>query len=88
MRTDGVVMPPPGFDQPAGLGEAVEELTVEQFIAQRSVEALVVAVLPRRRRGDVERLHADLRQPFLDYRRDKFAAAIGPDIGRWTARAE
>ena len=26
-------MPPPGFNQHLGLGEAVEDLTVEQFIA-------------------------------------------------------
>src|SRR3546814_6481896 len=71
---DRVVMPPPGFDQHLGLGEAVEDLAIEQFVAKRPVEAFVVAVLPWRRRGDVERLHADLRQPLLDCRRDKFAA--------------
>ena len=85
MGADRVVMSPPGFDQHPGLGEAVKDLTIEQFVAKRPVEALVVAILPWRRRGDVERLHADIRQPFLDCRRDKFAAIIGPDIGRWPA---
>src|SRR3546814_2436368 len=65
VRPDGVVMSPPGFDQDAGLGERVEYLAIEQFIAQRPVEALAVSILPWRSGGDVERLHADLRQPFL-----------------------
>ena len=46
MRADGVVMPPPGFDQHFGLGEAVEDLAVEQFVAKRPVEAFVIAILP------------------------------------------
>ncbi len=43
---------PPGFDQYLCFGEAVEDLAVEQFIAKRPVEALVIAILPRRSRGD------------------------------------
>lgn len=39
-------MPPPGFDQHLGLGEAVENLAVEQFVAKRPVEAFVIAILP------------------------------------------
>src|SRR6478672_6318529 len=81
MRADGVIMPPPGLDQHFGLGEAVEDLAVEQFVAKRSVEALVVAILPGRTGRDVERLDPDLPEPFLDRRRDKFAAIIGPDMG-------
>ena len=34
VRADRVVMPPPGFDQYLGFGEAVEDLTVEQFVTQ------------------------------------------------------
>ena len=74
-------MPPPGLDQHFGLGEAVEDFAVEQLIAKRPVEAFVVAVLPRRTGRDVERCDPDLPEPFLDRRRDKFAANIGPDIG-------
>ena len=88
MGADRIVMPPPGFDQHLCFCEAVEYLAIEQFIAKGSVEALVVAIFPWRSRGDVERLHADLRQPFLDCRRDKFAAIVGPDIGRWPTRDE
>ena len=46
------VVAPPGLDQHPRLGEAVEDLAVQQFIAKRAVEALVVAVLPGRVRRD------------------------------------
>ena len=61
-------------------------LAVEQLVAKRAVEALVIAVLPWWRRGDVERLYPDPGQPYLDSCRDKFAAIIGPDIGRRAPR--
>src|SRR3546814_20764418 len=81
-------MSPPSLDQDPGLGERVEDLAIEQFIAQRPVEALAVSILPWRSGGDVERLHADLRQPFLHRRRDKFRAIVGPDMRGRTARDE
>lgn len=68
------VMTPPRFDQHSGLGEAVEDFAVEEFVAQRPVEALVIAVLPWRPRRNIEGRDADLSEPFLDRRRDKFAA--------------
>ncbi len=71
VRPDGIVMPPPGLDQHFGLGEAVEDFAIEQFVAQRPIEVFVIAVLPRRSRRDVERLDADLGEPFLDGGRDK-----------------
>jgi hypothetical protein len=38
-------MPSPSFDQHLGLGEAVEDLAIEQFVAKRPVEAFVIAIL-------------------------------------------
>ena len=76
MRTDGIVMPPPSLDHHLGLGEAVEDLAVEELVAKRPIEALVIAVLPRRTGRDVERRHADLREPLPDRRRDKFRAIV------------
>ena len=73
-------MPPPGFDQHLCVGEAVEDIAIEKLVAKRPVEALVVAVLPWLRRGDVERRHADPSQPFVDCRGDKFAA-----VAHWEA---
>jgi hypothetical protein len=42
-----VVMSPPLFDQDLRLSEAIKDLSVEQLIAEPSIEALAVAVLPR-----------------------------------------
>ena len=39
-------MPSPGFDQDLGLSERVEDFAVEQFIAQRPIEALAIAIFP------------------------------------------
>ena len=88
VRADCVVMPPPGLDQHFSFSEAVEDLTVEQLVTQRPVEAFVVTILPRRSGCDLERLHADLGQPLLNCSRDKFRAIVGPDIGRRPAQYE
>jgi hypothetical protein len=45
VRPLGIVVASPCLDDDLGLGEAVEDLTVEQFIMQLRVEALAVAVL-------------------------------------------
>lgn len=47
MRPLGVVVAPPCFDDDPCLGEAVEDLAVEEFVAKLRVEALAVAVLPK-----------------------------------------
>jgi hypothetical protein len=39
-------VPPPALDDDLGLAESVEDFAVEQLVAQASVEALDVAVLP------------------------------------------
>jgi hypothetical protein len=64
MRTDGVIMPSPCFDQDFGLGEVIKDLVIEQFVAKRSVERFIIAVFPWRSRRDVECLHTDRRQTF------------------------
>ena len=69
-------MPPPGLDEHLGLGEAVEDFAIEEFVAKRPIEAFVVAILPWRTWRDVERLDADLRELFLHRRRDKFRAIV------------
>src|SRR5262249_27836672 len=51
--------------QPLGLAESVEDFAVEQLVAQASVEALDVAVLPGATSLDVGGLGADNRDPFL-----------------------
>ncbi len=80
MRPDGVVVTAPRLDQYSCFSEAVEDLAVEQLIAQRAVEALVVAILPRRTRHNVQRLHANLPEPFLNRGSDELAA-----VAHWEA---
>ena len=47
MGSDGVVLPPPLFDEHFRLLQRVEDLPLQDFFAQRPVEAFVVAILPR-----------------------------------------
>jgi len=63
-------------------------LTVEQLVAQRTIEALVVAILPRRAWWNVEGLHANLPKPFLNRGSDELAAVIRPDVRGRTPRDE
>ncbi len=46
VRTDGVVMPSPCLYQHIGLGEAAEDLAIEQFVAKRAFEAFIITILP------------------------------------------
>ena len=47
MGTLRVVVQTPALDDDPRLREAVEDLTVEQFVAELGIEALAVAILPR-----------------------------------------
>ena len=63
MRPDRVVVPPPTLDDDLGLAQSVEDFAVEQLVAQASVEALDVAVLPGAAPLDVGGLGTDNRDP-------------------------
>ena len=84
----GVVVPPPGFDDDLGLGEAVEDLTVEQFVAELRVEALAVAVLPRASRFDERCLCADGYDPLPYSLGDELRAVVGTDMAGHTTQDE
>src|SRR3982751_2237172 len=56
VRSDGVVVMAPLTDHNLGFLQTVEDLTVEQLIAQLAVEGLAVAVLPRTAGPDVKSL--------------------------------
>src|SRR5262245_28196560 len=66
MRPDRIVMAPPAFDDDLSFVEGVEDLAIEQLIAQAGVEALNVAVLPRTAPLDVGSLGIDSGDPSLD----------------------
>src|SRR5208283_1939254 len=74
--THAVVVTPPGFDQDLGLGQAEEDLAVEQLIAQLAVEALAVAVLPGAAGLDVGGLGADRGNPVAESQGDELRAVV------------
>ncbi len=63
MGSNGIVQPPPLFDEDDSLGQCVEDLSVQELVSQLSVEAFVVTVFPRTSWRDVERLHTEPAQP-------------------------
>ena len=64
----GIVVSPPTLDDDdAGLGKVVENLAVQEFVAELGVEALAVSVLPRTARFDQRSPGAD-RRDALAYR--------------------
>jgi hypothetical protein len=46
VRAGGVVVPPPALDHDLGFGQRVEDLAIEQLVAELAVEAFTVTVLP------------------------------------------
>ena len=75
MRPDLVVLLPPELDQDLRLLQRVEDLSVQQLIAQLPVEALDVPVLPRRTRLDEQRLYLDVLEPSMPLSRLKVRRA-------------
>ncbi len=84
----GVVIAPPCLDDDLGLGEAVEDLTVEQFISEFRVEALAVAVLPRASRLDERGLRTDGDNPLPHRFGDELRAVVGTNMAGHTAQDE
>jgi hypothetical protein len=78
MRAFGVVVTAPGFDDDLRLGEAVEDLAVEQLVAELRVEALAVAVFPWRAGFDEGGPGADCGDPLPYCRGDELGA-----VARW-----
>jgi hypothetical protein len=71
---------PPALDDDLGLAESVEDFAVEQLVAQASVEALDVAVLPGAASLDVGGLGTDNRDPFLYGLGEELRSVVGPDV--------
>ena len=68
MWADGIVVASPALDHDPGLLQRIENLPVQQLIAQPGIETLDVAVLPGAARRDVGRLGTDGGNP-LPYER-------------------
>ena len=80
MGPDRVVVASPALDDDLGLAQGVEDLAVEQLVAQASVEALDVAVLPGTAPLDVSGLGSDSRDPFLHGLGHELWPVVGPDV--------
>jgi len=63
---DIVVIVAPYSQLPAGIGQAVEQFLVEQFIAQRAVEGFDEPILLGLARIDIMPLDLVLASPFQD----------------------
>ncbi len=63
MRAHGVEVPPPAFDDDLRLRGGVEDLAVEEFVAQPGIERLDEAALPGTAGRDVGGLRANRADP-------------------------
>ena len=68
------------LEQVACFGQASEELTVQQFVAQTRVEGLDLCVLPGSAGPDEERRHPDAPEPSADRLRDNIRAVVRADV--------
>ena len=81
-------MASPAFDHHLGLAERVEDLAVQQFVAQAGVERLHIAVLPGAARRDVGRLGADRRDPTPHRLGHELGAVVRADVSGHAAQDE
>jgi hypothetical protein len=81
MRSLRIVVFSPLLDDDLGFFEAVEYLSIQELVAEPSVEALAIAVLPRRSRFDIGGLGADSLDPLPDRIGNELGSVVGTDIG-------
>jgi len=80
MRPHGVVVTTPAFDDDLRFPQRVEDLAIEQLVAQARVETFDKAVLPRTARRDVGGLCSDGADPLLHRLGNELRAIIGTDM--------
>src|ERR1041385_2765727 len=80
MREYCIVVTAPAFDDDLGFAQRVEDLAVEQLVAQTRVEAFDEAVLPWAARRDVGGLRADRADPLLHRFGNELRAIVGTDV--------
>lgn len=77
VRALAVIVLAPLFDDDLGLLQCVEDFAVEQLVPEAGVEALDIAVLPRRPWGDVCRLRSHGADPVPHFLGDELRAIVG-----------
>ncbi len=80
MRSDGIVVTTPALDDDLGFAQRVEDFAVEQLVAQASIEALDVTVLPRTARLAVSSLGTDSGDPALHCLGDELRTVFRPNM--------
>jgi hypothetical protein len=88
MRPDIVVSVAPESQLSAGIGQAVEDLLVEAFIAQAAIEALDAAILLRLARVDVMPLDLVVVRPLQDRLAGELGAIVTDDASRFSIDAD
>jgi hypothetical protein len=88
MRPNGVVVPSPGLDDDLGFTQRIEDLSVEQFVPQTSIEAFNVAVLPRAAWFDVSGVGTHSSDPVLHRLGHELRAIVGADMTRHARQDE
>src|SRR5215207_8060750 len=82
VRAHLIVVAPPALDHDLCLAQAVEDLAIEQLVAEPGIEALDEAVLPWAAGGDVGGLGPYRRDPFLHRLGHELGAVVGADVAR------
>lgn len=85
---DGIVVPPPAFDDDLCLFQRVEDFPIEQLVAELSIKALDVSVLPRATWRDVGGFRTDGSDQVPHGPSDEFGAAVGSDVTGHAAEDE
>mgnify|MGYP003346125094 FL=1 len=85
VRSHGIVVDPPCFDDPACFGQAAEQMFVETFVTQAAVEGFDEAVLRRFPRRDVMPLDLALFLPAEDRMKCQLRAVVADDHARYSA---
>src|ERR687894_2362228 len=85
VRPDCIVVPAPTLDDDLGFLERIEDLAVEQLVAELRVKALDKAVLPWAAWGDIDGLCAYSRDPGLNPLGHELGAVVGANMARHAA---
>jgi len=88
VRSGGVVMVPPAFDQSLGFAQVIEYFSGKQLVAELGVEALAIAILPWACGRNVKRLHPNTAKPLAQGCSYKLWPIIRPDMLRWSVLQE
>ena len=75
-----IVVLAPALDHDPRLGQAVEDLAIEQLVSQLRVEALAIAILPWTAGLDVSRTGADSGDPLPHGLGDELWPIVRPDM--------